>query len=399
MDLLAINENYLNNYNKLSNLNNDLIMNKLNNITDITAFMGGASIEYLNDIAILRINGQLLNKQNLASLFLGGSVSYPQIIEAIKSIDIDKASKLIIHIDSPGGMVQGIETIIDCINTLNIPKYAFIDNMACSNAYLIASLCNKLYALPSALIGSIGTIIVYENISKQLDQNGVNIEYFRGGRYKQKPNSIETLTDDDKQYLQDMVNQSYIDFYELVAKNRNLDTNNLSSWADGRVFEAKEGIELGLVDKLVLSIDDIISEISNDDKIMEYNIHMDNNIINGLQAQNDELNAKLTIALASNDELKRTLEALTEKLSVVEKEPLLAKLEPYERESLKDLPIANLQALIEARLNNRISEPLASAKTVNIRGMVGYLPSSDESLELKKTNTVADMILGNSSKK
>lgn len=381
MQILQITDELLNKRIKLeSKIDTEAISEGLQtlNISSVD-IMGGVELSTKDNIAILKIGGMMVSKMDLMGLLTGGVVSHGQIVEVLKQISNSSYKAIVLDIDSGGGEVQGFEVAAKQLQSLNIPIYAFSKGVMASLAYNLASYANKIYTIPSASVGSIGAVLFYENYSKALENEGVESQIFRGGAYKAKPNNIEQLTINDINYLQSLVDDSYNQFKQSVANNRNLSLDNVNEWAEGKVFDGEQALKLGLIDGVVYHIDEVIGIINQDLEVLDradgqsannlvknevYNQDMtiDNNTVS--QSDLDNLKQSLEAIKADNETIKQSNadlqkenEELKSKLIEAEKAPLLAKLPEAERAILANLDISSLQALVNAK-----QAPVAESK-------------------------------------
>jgi len=111
------------------------------------------------------------------------------------------------------------------------------------------------------MTGSIGVIMSTMDIHRLLNEKlAINENVIKSGRYKDIGSSTRAMTKEERDMLQDMVNDSYEQFVEAikvgrVERNDNygvkiepLNYDRLRSIADGRIFTGRQALEAGLVD-------------------------------------------------------------------------------------------------------------------------------------------------------
>lgn len=146
---------------------------------------------------------------------------------------------LVVHLDSPGGMVCGTAEAADALHDLRkggMNLVGFTDTMACSAAYWLAASCNDIVATPSALVGSIGVICQVVDASKMYESAGIEVAYFvnEGSEAKLYGRSGLELSADARASFQESVNKGGVRFKAHVAAGRpslaveNMDGNH---WA------------------------------------------------------------------------------------------------------------------------------------------------------------------------
>jgi len=162
------------------------------------------------------------------------------------------AKAVIISIDSPGGTVAGSEALYGGIRRLaeKKPVVAVIEGIGASGAYITAMGAERIFAPRSAIVGSIGVIFQYPNVSDLLKHIGVAIEEVKSTPLKAAPNGYEPTSPEAKAAIRGLVEDSYDWFKGLVRERRSLDDTKLKSAADGRVFTAAQALPLNLIDEI-----------------------------------------------------------------------------------------------------------------------------------------------------
>jgi protease-4 len=174
-------------------------------------------------------------------------------IDLIKKIgDSSQAKAVLLAIDSPGGTTTGAEKLYDELRRLNEkkPVVAVVGSLAASGAYIAAIATDTIVAEGNALVGSIGVLFQYPNFYKLLDSLGVKVEEVKSSPLKASPNGFEPTSEAARAAIASLVADSYAWFKDLVKERRHLDDAALAKVADGRVFTARQGVPLKLVDIL-----------------------------------------------------------------------------------------------------------------------------------------------------
>lgn len=172
-------------------------------------------------------------------------------IDLVKKIgESSQAKALLLSIDSPGGTTTGAEKLYDELRRLNEkkPVVAVVGAVAASGAYIAALSADTIVAQGNSLVGSIGVLFQYPNFYKLLDNVGVKVEEIKSSPLKASPNGFEPTSDAAKAAVASLVADSYAWFKDLVKQRRKLDDAELAKVSDGRVFTARQGVPLKLVD-------------------------------------------------------------------------------------------------------------------------------------------------------
>ena len=175
-----------------------------------------------------------------------------QRVEAFERLAKSQAKAVIVHINSPGGTTSGSEELYDSLMRLREtkPTVIVVDGLAASGGYIAALGGDHIIAGETALVGSIGVLFQYPNVSDLLKTIGVQVEAIKSSPLKAAPSGFEPTSDEARKAVEEIVMDSYSWFKGLVQRRRNLDDAALAKVADGRVFTGRQGLALKLVDEL-----------------------------------------------------------------------------------------------------------------------------------------------------
>jgi signal peptide peptidase SppA len=233
----------------------EVIQRRLNgeNVPMQAAAGGRRKTCYLNinddGIAVLSIMGTIGQRLNVFERISGG-VSTEILKEDLgRAIDSPDVKGILLHIDSPGGMVDGTRDLAEFVSQANEvkPVFAYTDGLCCSAAYWIASAASKIYGYSTAQIGSIGVIATHIDYSMRDEKYGIKRTYIYRGRYKQI-NPEGSLTEEGREYIQETVDGIYEMFVEDVAKNRKLEIGQIVK-QESKVYLSGAALEQGLIDE------------------------------------------------------------------------------------------------------------------------------------------------------
>ena len=174
-------------------------------------------------------------------------------LKAIKQIEEREFPALILRIDSPGGTVGDSQEIYSAIKRLKdkgCKVVASFGNISASGGVYIGVASDKIVANPGTITGSIGVIIRGNNLSELLNKIGIKFETVKSGIYKDILSPDKALSEEGRELLQNLIDESYKQFTEAVAEGRNLPVEDVKKFADGRIFTGSQAKDLGLVDKI-----------------------------------------------------------------------------------------------------------------------------------------------------
>ena len=155
------------------------------------------------------------------------------ILRQIRTAARDNSVKaVVLRIDSPGGSITSSEDIHRELTRLRAgqhPRYpdikakslvASMGSVAASGGYYIAMPAEKVLAERTTITGSIGVFAALPNVSELAHKNGVRLELVKAGAIKGSGSPLHELTPAERQPWQDMVDQAYDHFLDVVAKGR-----------------------------------------------------------------------------------------------------------------------------------------------------------------------------------
>lgn len=196
----------------------------------------------------------IINPPNLAKLYLTTPIFESESFEAqIARIKKNKSIKgVLLIIDSPGGSVSASLQVADMIKNLSaeIPVVAYVQGSMASGSYYAGMYANEIYANRGALIGSIGVIFSSYNIQSLMDKIGIKEQGLKAGRFKEVGTSTREWTEEEYQYLEQLIQEQYKMFWQevLSVRKKQLVSKNYEDFAEGKIFTAHNALNLGLID-------------------------------------------------------------------------------------------------------------------------------------------------------
>ncbi len=190
-------------------------------------------------IALVRITGVILDST--------------EVIEELKEYANNNSIKaIVLRIDSPGGAVAPSQEIYEEIVKIKAKKKVVVSmgTVAASGGYYIAAPADKIVANAGTLTGSIGVIMELPNISGLMRKIGVETQVIKSGAHKDIASIFKSLKPEEKQILQDVLDDVHNQFITAVSEGRNKKFEEIKKVADGRIFTGRMAKELGLVDEL-----------------------------------------------------------------------------------------------------------------------------------------------------
>lgn len=202
------------------------------------------------DTAVVAVNGLLLKRESAWTKY-GFATSMQTIERSInEAVADDKVRSVVLHIDSPGGTVDGMHKLVAATAKANRQKpiIAQVDGMAASAAYWLAAQTSAIYAGPGDEVGSIGVRLMLYDFSRAFENAGIEAVPIDTGKFKSAGAMGTEITAEQRAYFQEQVDTYFADFLGDVRKGRKLSPSKAAEVGDGRTFIAGKAMELGLVD-------------------------------------------------------------------------------------------------------------------------------------------------------
>jgi protease-4 len=175
----------------------------------------------------------------------------------MEKLDRLKKSKecrgVLVIFNTPGGSPAGSDELAAYFKDFakHKPLFGYVESMAASGGYYIASAFKPLLANKNAIVGSIGVIMPHYSLQKLAQKVGVEWDGIAVGKYKDVGNLLKKLTPDQKGYLEEnLLQPTYQNFLKVVAKNRGIKLDKLKKYADGKIFLASK-VKGVLVDRII----------------------------------------------------------------------------------------------------------------------------------------------------
>jgi len=184
-----------------------------------------------------------------------------------KSLKNDRVKAILLTINSPGGTVTDADGIYRAIKAYKeqykVPVFAYVDGLCASGGMYIACSADKIYASDTSIVGSVGVIIPsFFNVSKLLDNWNIDTLTLTAGKDKDELNPVRPWRKNEGKNLQDIVDYFYLQFVNVVTTARpRLDHAKLVEEYGAKIFPAKISEELGYVDEVGTSYNQVLAEL------------------------------------------------------------------------------------------------------------------------------------------
>ena len=209
-------------------------------------------------VAVINIEGTIVcgadSKENLFQQANG--ITSGTIMKQIREAAADDSVKaLVLRIDSGGGSATAAEEVgrelLRFKEQTKKPIVATMGNTGASAAYSIAACASdKICANATTLTGSIGVYMPYMNTEELFKKIGITSDKIKSGPYKDILTNDRPMTPEEKEILQNIVDEIYDQFVYTVSAGRRMETSKVRAIADGRIYTGRQAKNIGLVDEL-----------------------------------------------------------------------------------------------------------------------------------------------------
>ncbi|MEH7086312.1 signal peptide peptidase SppA [Neobacillus drentensis] len=249
--------------------------------TNFTDFMASAEQPFteevvnegneLKKIVILDVNGVIQDTGETGSILQSSGFNHQDFMKKLNYIKVDDSVKgIIIKVNSPGGGVVESAEIHDKLTEIQKetkkPVYISMGSMAASGGYYISTAAKKIYASPETMTGSLGVIMEGINYKGLADKYGVDFVTIKSGKHKDIMSPTRKMTEEERQILQSMINNSYQGFVKVISEGRKLPITQVKKIADGRVYDGRQAKELQLIDGFGY-LDDVVKYMKKQEKL------------------------------------------------------------------------------------------------------------------------------------
>lgn len=165
-------------------------------------------------------------------------------------------SRMIFDFRTPGGSVVGVaETGRAILNITDKETIAFTNDECCSAGLWLAAQCQRFYSTESARVGSVGVWCAYLDVSRQMQNEGQNMQAFFAGKHKLLGAYWKPMSDEEKVIVQKSVDKIYAQFKSAMNEQRAVSDSN---FGNGLVFDGEDAAQLGFTDGLVESLEEVL---------------------------------------------------------------------------------------------------------------------------------------------
>ena len=198
-------------------------------------------------VSVLRLEGTISASARGMSLNDNGLAP---IIE--KAFRRGKPAAVALVINSPGGSPVQSSLIGARIRRLadekQIPVYAFVEDVAASGGYWLASAADEIWLDHSSIVGSIGVIAANFGFHELIERYGIERRIYTAGKSKSTLDMFQPEKAHDVKRLKAILEQMHTTFIKQVKDRRGGKLADEPDLFTGEFWIGQTGVDLGLAD-------------------------------------------------------------------------------------------------------------------------------------------------------
>lgn len=184
---------------------------------------------------------------------IGGAIRSQVYVPMLKRLREDSRTRaVVLDIDSPGGSASVSDYLYLELKKLaqTKPVVAFVRGTCASGSYFLACAASRIISQRSAIVGSIGVLLIRPDVQELLTKVGVHVAVTTTGPYKGMGLPFRLMTPEEERKNQEMADRFFDHFVSVVAEGRHVSPDVARAWATGEIWWAPEALSLGLIDEL-----------------------------------------------------------------------------------------------------------------------------------------------------
>jgi len=211
-------------------------------------------------VAVIYATGMIMPGKSTSGM-LGEMLGSDTIVKAIETASQDKSVVgIVLRVDSPGGSALASDLIWRAICQCEKPVIASMGDVAASGGYYISMGCDKIFAEPGTLTGSIGVVGGKLALGGLFNKLGIHTDVIARGQNSGILSSDLPFTDSERSAWKKMMEEIYRQFVTKAAAGRKLEREQLSQLAGGRIWTGRQAKDKQLVDEIG-TLRDAIQEV------------------------------------------------------------------------------------------------------------------------------------------
>lgn len=197
-------------------------------------------------VAIVRLQGAIASS--------GRALNDRALAGAIEKAFKSKPAAVALEISSPGGSPVQSSLIGARIRRLaeekDIPVLAFVEDVAASGGYWLASAADEIFIDRGSVVGSIGVISSGFGLQGTLDKIGAERRVYTAGQSKSMLDPFQAEKPEDVARLKTILEDIHVYFKDHVNARRAGKLDQTQDLFTGEIWIGEKAIDVGLADQI-----------------------------------------------------------------------------------------------------------------------------------------------------
>lgn len=209
-------------------------------------------------IALIEIDGMLVNSRE-SGLLQPGENPLSLFTQQLELAENDSSvAAVVLRVNSPGGTVTASDTMYQLLmrykKRTGKPLVASAQEVAASGGYYVCCAADKIVVQSTSVLGSIGVLFTTFDFEGTMGKIGMRANTIKSGDMKDIGSPLRALRPEERQVMQNMVDEYFARFRGVVGEHRNVSNSQMF---DGRVCSGMQAVQWGLADRTGL-LDDAL---------------------------------------------------------------------------------------------------------------------------------------------
>lgn len=188
------------------------------------------------------------------------AANYGELPDGYQAPAATPPRKVALCIDSPGGVVAGLNetqaALLRMKREAQIPVVVFVNEMAASAAYAIATVGDRLVCPRSAIVGSVGVISTMISQARKDKDDGYDVELITSGARKADGHLHAPIGPGAIAAERNRVGKLAADFFRMVSASRGIPMTKVEG-LQAAIYLGQDAKRVGLVDDIG-GLDDVL---------------------------------------------------------------------------------------------------------------------------------------------
>lgn len=226
---------------------------------------GEVETPYEDYIAVIEVEGTIYSEPTVSMWGESEGYDHPATMDYVDQLMEDDYNKgILLYMNTPGGEVTASDDmylkLMEYKEVTGRKIYCYFADQSCSGGYYISMAADEIYANRNCWTGSIGVIIQLTDMQGLYEKLGIKEVNITSGRNKAMGSAGEEMTEEQREIFQGLVDEAYEQFVSIVADGRDMSERRVKELADGRIYTAKQALEVDLIDG-ICTLDDYYQRI------------------------------------------------------------------------------------------------------------------------------------------